>query len=195
MEDTRRYKSSGVWLAWLHLDDLISVILHARSALIPAISVMANWLTQQVLLCPSLSWWYLPFSLISLYLLLNSTITSEPEVKSSLSISPCHDHELTLGTVNTMYRNIPRLTVSHFQPGSSFVGCCCTQHSTFPQRQVKHWMECEPASCLPPDRFPPSTPPISLDHSLRVHLPVYLISACYCMFKLARSRPRSASLS
>ena len=34
-------------------------------------------------------------SLISLFLIHNSTIIAEHKVKSSLCISPCHDHELT----------------------------------------------------------------------------------------------------
>ena len=34
----------------------------------------------------------------SLFLIHNSTIIAEHKVKSSLSISPCHDHELTLST-------------------------------------------------------------------------------------------------
>jgi len=37
-------------------------------------------------------------STISLFLIHNSTIIAEHKVKSSLSISPCHDHELTPST-------------------------------------------------------------------------------------------------
>jgi len=40
---------------------------------------------------------------ISLFLIHNSTIIAEHKVKSSLSISPCHDHELTLSTAYTEY--------------------------------------------------------------------------------------------
>ena len=40
---------------------------------------------------------------ISLFLVHNSTIIAEHKVKSSLSISPCHDHELTLSTAYTEY--------------------------------------------------------------------------------------------
>jgi len=39
----------------------------------------------------------------SLFLVHNSTIIAEHKVKSSLSISPCHDHELTLSTAYTEY--------------------------------------------------------------------------------------------
>ena len=40
---------------------------------------------------------------ISLFLIHNSTIIAEHKVMSSLSISPCHDHELTLSTAFTEY--------------------------------------------------------------------------------------------
>jgi len=40
---------------------------------------------------------------ISLFLVHNSTIIAEHKVKSSLSISLCHDHELTLSTASTEY--------------------------------------------------------------------------------------------
>jgi len=40
-------------------------------------------------------------SLISLFLVHNSTIIAKHKVKSSLSISLCHDHELTLSTAYT----------------------------------------------------------------------------------------------
>jgi len=40
---------------------------------------------------------------ISLFLVHNSNIITEYEVKSSLSISPCHDHELTPSTAYTEY--------------------------------------------------------------------------------------------
>jgi len=38
---------------------------------------------------------------ISLFLIHNSTMIAEHKVKSSLSISPCHDHELTPSTAYT----------------------------------------------------------------------------------------------
>jgi len=40
---------------------------------------------------------------MSLFLVQNSTIIAEHKVKSSLSISPCHDHELTPSTAYTKY--------------------------------------------------------------------------------------------
>ena len=48
---------------------------------------------------------------ISLFLVHNSTIITEHKVKSSLSISPCHDHELTLSTAYTEYSIHRRLSV------------------------------------------------------------------------------------
>ena len=50
---------------------------------------------------------------ISLFLVHNSTIIVEPKVRSSLSISPCHDHELTQSTTYTDYSIHPRLFVIH----------------------------------------------------------------------------------
>jgi hypothetical protein len=40
---------------------------------------------------------------ISLFLVENSTITTEPKVKSSLSIAIYHDHELTVSTAYAKY--------------------------------------------------------------------------------------------
>ena len=54
-------------------------------------------------LSPSFLWWFPPSPLISLFLVLNSTITYEHEVKSSLSISPCHDQKLTPSAAYTKY--------------------------------------------------------------------------------------------
>jgi len=42
---------------------------------------------------------------ISLFLVHNSTIIAEHKVKLSLSISACHDHELTPSTAYTEYKN------------------------------------------------------------------------------------------
>jgi hypothetical protein len=44
---------------------------------------------------------------ISLFLVHNFTIIAEHKVKSSLSISPCHDHELTPSTAYTEYQYTP----------------------------------------------------------------------------------------
>jgi len=48
---------------------------------------------------------------ISLSLVHNSTIIAEHKVKSSLFMSPCHDHELTPSTAYTEYSIHPRLFV------------------------------------------------------------------------------------
>jgi len=45
---------------------------------------------------------------ISLFLIHNSNIISEHKVSLSVSISPCHDHELTPGTASTGY-SIPQV--------------------------------------------------------------------------------------
>jgi len=67
---------------------------------------------------PSFSWWFPPSPLISLFLVLNSTITWEHGVQSSLSISPCRNHDLRSNTAYTNYSIIPRSTVSRSEPVS-----------------------------------------------------------------------------
>jgi len=48
---------------------------------------------------------------ISLFLIHNSTVIAEHKVKSSLTISPCHDHQFTLCTASTKYSIHPRVFV------------------------------------------------------------------------------------
>jgi len=122
MDDTSGYEKSGVQLAWwgveetwLDLEDLVLVLLPAGSGLVPAVSEIVNRLAHEILSSPSFSWWFPPSPLISLFLVLNSTITKEHKVKSSLSISPCHNHELTPSTAYTEYSIIPRSRVSRSQ--------------------------------------------------------------------------------
>jgi len=75
MEDTSGYEKSGVQLAWLSLEDLVSKLLPAGSGLLPAVPGMVHWPAHKILLSPSFSWWFPPSPLISLLLVLNSTIT------------------------------------------------------------------------------------------------------------------------
>jgi hypothetical protein len=63
---------------------------------------------------------------ISLFLVHNSTTISERKVKSSLSISPCHDHELTPSTAYIEY-NIHR--VQHTPSTASTQNCLFSFHS------------------------------------------------------------------
>jgi len=49
MEDTSGYEKSGEWLAWLGLEDLVSVLLPAGSGLVPALSGIVNWLAHEIL--------------------------------------------------------------------------------------------------------------------------------------------------
>jgi len=118
MEDTSAPGKSEVRLTWLGLEDPVSVLLPTGSGLVPAVLGMVNWLAHEILISPSFSWWFPPSPLISLFLVLNSTITYEHEVKSALSISPCHNHELTPSTAYTKYSIIPRSTDSRSQPVS-----------------------------------------------------------------------------
>jgi len=52
---------------------------------------------------------------ISLFLVHNSTIIAVHKVKSSLSISPCHDHELTPSTAYTEYKNTPSTAYTEYK--------------------------------------------------------------------------------
>jgi len=83
-------------------EDLVSVYLPTRSGVLPAISGMINWLPPEILFSLSFSWWIPHSPLITQFLVLNSTITWEYEVRSSLSITPSSQHELPLSTEYTM---------------------------------------------------------------------------------------------
>jgi len=124
---TSGYEKSGVRLAWLGCKDLVSVLLHSGSGLVPAVSGMANWLANEILLCPSFSWWFPPYPPISLFLVLNSTITQEYKVKSSLSITPWYDQELALSTAFTEY-SIHRV---QYTPSTAYTEYCihCVLHT------------------------------------------------------------------
>jgi len=161
-----------------------------------------NWLTHGILFSPSFSWWFYPALCILPFLVLNYIITYIHNVKSSLSVSPCHDHELMPSTAYTEYCIIPRLTVSRSNLvclRSSFGRPCCTQHSTFPKLRVNQWIESQLPShlfsnLLPPTGPSPSTPPMLLNHGLQVHLPTCIISNLQFIFKLARSGLRCSGL-
>jgi len=75
MEDPSQYDKSGVRLVWLYVEDIVSVLFEARLRMVPAISGMVNWLAQEILLSLSCSWWFPTASLVSLFVVLNSTIT------------------------------------------------------------------------------------------------------------------------
>ena len=51
---------------------------------------------------------------ISLFLVHNCTIIAEHKDMLSLSISPCHDHELTPSTVYTEYNNTPSTAYTEY---------------------------------------------------------------------------------
>jgi len=52
MEDTSGYENSGVRLARLGFQDLLSALLPTELGLVPAISGMVNWLAHEILLVP-----------------------------------------------------------------------------------------------------------------------------------------------
>jgi len=55
VEDTSGYEESEVQLPGLGSEHLVSVLLHARSGLIPAVSWMVNRLVHEILLSPTFS--------------------------------------------------------------------------------------------------------------------------------------------
>ena len=143
---------------------------------------MVIWLAHEILLSPCFSWWFVPSPLISLFLILNSTITWEHEVESSHFISPCHDQELTPSTAyndycihcvlhhaNTNCLPLPASLSSVGRP-------CCTEFSTFPPLRVNQWIQSQLPSRLP-----------SRTTASRLTAPRYCSN-------LARSWPPSASL-
>jgi hypothetical protein len=159
---------------------------------------------------------------ISHILVRNSTIIAEHNVKSSLSISPCHDHELTPSTAFTEY-SIHRvqhtskivclpfvLMITSWPPNVA-------RASTVPPYTIdRHWPARHHRSrvkspchiptvvCVITDeydlstqravhRLPLSTHPNSLHHGLQVYLQTRSITASKCMYTLAWSRHPSAS--
>jgi len=81
---------------------------------------------------------------------------------------------------------------------SSLGRTCCTQFSKFRQFWVNQWIESPrllglPHKQRPPDWPPPSTPPISFDHSLQVHLQTHSIMFSKSISTLGWLRPPNAS--
>jgi len=84
---------------------------------------------------------------LSLFLIHISTIIAEHKVKSSLSISPWHDHELTPSTAYTEY-SIHR--VQH-TPSTAYTECSTQRFFVFPSLswlQVESWMQLQLPACL-----------------------------------------------
>jgi len=213
VEDKCRYEKSGVRLAWLSWKDIISVLLHVGLEHVPTVLGMVNWLACEILLSPSYSWWFALSPLLSLFLVLNSTITLEHKVKSSFSISPYDNQELTLSTATPCkaYTKYSIHWVQHTPSTAYTVYCihcemrhpkidclplpdslsslgrpCWTQFSKFPSTQHNQWIESQLLAhlcfqLLPPDWLAQSTPPISLDHGLQVHLQTCPITAFKCI--------------
>jgi len=55
-EDMSGYEESRVGLAWLGLEDLVSVFIPAGLGVVPAVSALVNWLAHKILLSLSFSW-------------------------------------------------------------------------------------------------------------------------------------------
>ena len=158
-------------------------------------------------------------SLISLFLVHNSTIIAEHKVKSSLSISPWHDHELTPITAYTEYSIHPRLFVF---PSFSWLRVDPWMHiqlpayllTWFPWLRVNQLMNRvsspgapsidrlqvliqsrsnTPSKCI--SEVAQLRPPSSHEHGLQVHLQTRSITASKCISEFTRSTSPSASLS
>jgi hypothetical protein len=67
----------------------------------------------RILLSFYFSWSFVASAFITFFLLLNSTITKEQELKSFLSISPWHDYEITPSTASSHDRLSPTPCQSH----------------------------------------------------------------------------------
>ena len=154
---------------------------------------------------------------ISLFLVHNSIIIAEHKVKLSLSISPCHNYELTPSTAYT--QSCLSSLHSHdyeLTPGCTFSYRCISLHNWLPsasspwklngQVTLSHSHSCKlinliiesqhPVRCqLTASNsssnlarsLPPSASPNSLHHSLQVYLQTCSIMAC----KFTRSWPPS----
>jgi hypothetical protein len=75
VENTSGYEESVVQIAWLGWEDNVCIILQVESSIVPAVSVKVIWLAQTILFSPSLPRCFPPSCLISLFLVLNCTIT------------------------------------------------------------------------------------------------------------------------
>jgi hypothetical protein len=180
---------------------------------------MVNWLAHKILLSPRFSWWFPQHPLCFLILVVNSSITWKHEVKPSLSISPCHDQELSPSAAYTEYsihqvKHTPSTAYTekciHRVLRHPIINClllpagfssrrrpCCTQLSTFPQLQVNKWIESQLPARLPPDLPAPnwlsqSTPPFLQDYVHKVHLKARSITASKRITKLAQLWPHSS---
>jgi hypothetical protein len=101
---------------------------------------------------------------ISLLLVHNSTIITEHTVKSSLSISPCHDYELT---PSTAYIEYDILRVQHTPSTASTQDCLFSFHS----HDYELTSNCSLAS---------SAPPYTIDHhQLARHESLKIKSPCH----------------
>jgi len=103
MGDMCRHEKSGVWPAQLGLGNLVSVLLRTELRVIPVKLGMEYWITHDILLSPSFSWIVPPSPLISVFPILQTTITKEHKVMFSLFISRFNDDKLTLSSAFTKY--------------------------------------------------------------------------------------------
>jgi len=183
MEDMSENGKWGVWPAWVGLETRISLILPPRLGVIPAMSGIVNWLAHEILHIP-VSDIDIPSPLSSISFS-SSTLPSPTNLKVShpclslhTMIMTLHRVPHTLSTAYSEYCMISRLTVSPSQPvshRSSVCRSCCTHISIVARSRVNQSIEfLLPWRLYPdlhsPDQPPASTPSISMDHGLNVHL-------------------------
>jgi len=140
---------------------------------------------------------------ISLFLVLNSTIIAENKVKASLSISQCHDYELTLSTAYTRYslhrvQHIPSAAYPKYsilpQLRTRSASLSLLDHSLQVYLQIRSITTIECISKLA-QLESPSISLCSLDYSVQVYLQLHSITTPKQISKLSRSQPLSISLS
>ena len=75
----------------------------------------------------------------------------------------------------------------------SSLGWYCTQLSTVPQLHINQSIVSQLPSYLPSNQPPPSTSPISLDHSLEVHVQTGSVIASKCISEFTQSQHLSTT--
>jgi hypothetical protein len=137
-----------------------------------------------------------PSAFISLILVVNSIITSQYYVQSSLSKSPFHYWELTPRTAYTKYsihhaqHSLSTASSADWQPHAALLPAslsslyipCCSYISTFPQLRVNQWIDSQLLSRLllelsPQNSVLSCTPPILLHHVLYMYFKTRSITA------------------
>ena len=103
---------------------------------------------------------------ISLFLVYNSTIIAEHKVKSSLSITPCHDYELTPSTAYTEY-NLRRVQRT---PSTAYTQHCVSSLH-FHEYELTPVCSFSLQHASPDDQSPSASSPGELKRKVTCHTP------------------------